>query len=218
MPFDITPKQIADILHSPLGNVEEHWPHLKAALEQRGIKYPSGYIAALATIGVECRVFQPIDEYGGEKYFFRMYDIKGSRPQVARQLGNLTPGDGARFHGRGWIQLTGRHNYTQMSDIVSVDLVEHPEKAKEEPYASLIFAEYLASRGCDVWAQKASKDLVSCAFCKMMKRPAITEAVCPECCWKMVRRKVNGGLNHYREFRSFVSAFLSIAPPTPQNT
>lgn len=34
---------------------------------------------------------QPINEYGGARYFFRMYDIKEDRPRVARRLGNIYP-------------------------------------------------------------------------------------------------------------------------------
>ncbi len=56
------------------------------------------------------RTMQPIKEYGGERYFYRMYDITGYRPGVAKHLGNLQPGDGARFPGRGLVQLTSRKN------------------------------------------------------------------------------------------------------------
>jgi putative chitinase len=40
-----------------------------------------------------------------------MYDITGDRPAKARELGNTNPGDGAKFCGRGYLQLTGRSNY-----------------------------------------------------------------------------------------------------------
>jgi predicted chitinase len=36
-----------------------------------------------------------------------MYDINGRRPAKALKLGNVNPGDGVRFHGRGYVQLTG---------------------------------------------------------------------------------------------------------------
>ncbi len=80
------------------------------------------------------RTMQPIKEYGGERYFFRMYDITGDRPGVAKHLGNLQPGDGVRFPGRGLVQLTGRKNYARMSELVtrprwSIDLEEDPDKA-----------------------------------------------------------------------------------------
>ncbi len=53
----------------------------------------------------------PIREKGGTAYLTRMYDISGARPAKARELGNLKPGDGVLFCGRGYVQLTGRSNY-----------------------------------------------------------------------------------------------------------
>lgn len=63
----------------------------------------------------------------GDAYFFKMYDINGSRPQVAKRLGNLQPGDGIKFAGRGQVQLTGRTNYTKMSQYLNLDLINKPD-------------------------------------------------------------------------------------------
>lgn len=74
----------------------------------------------------------PILERGGASYFRRMYDIQGDRPAKARELGNLAPGDGAKYAGRGEIQTTGKNNYIRAQKELAkvgiiVDLVNHPE-------------------------------------------------------------------------------------------
>lgn len=55
--------------------------------------------------------------------------VYGNRPD----LGNTEPGDGARFIGRGLIQLTGRRNYERASEGMDEDYVGQP-KLLEEPY------------------------------------------------------------------------------------
>jgi phage protein D len=44
-------------------------------------------------------------------------------------LGNTQPGDGRRFIGRGYVQITGRLNYTKYSKLTGKDLVGNPELA-----------------------------------------------------------------------------------------
>lgn len=75
---------------------------------------------------------QPIKELGGEAYFRRMYDIMGERPAKARELGNVKPGDGARYAGRGYVQLTGRANYTQYG------LADNPDDAMKPDVAARV--------------------------------------------------------------------------------
>lgn len=85
----------------------------------------------------------PIKEIGGPAYFTRMYDIRGDRPAKARELGNLTPGDGAKFAGRGYVQLTGKSNYVKATAKLremgfTVDLVAEPDRAMEPEIAAAI--------------------------------------------------------------------------------
>lgn len=63
----------------------------------------------------------------GEQYFFKMYDIEGSRPAVAKRLGNVRKGDGIKFAGRGQVQLTGRSNYEKMGKYLGLDLTNKPD-------------------------------------------------------------------------------------------
>lgn len=105
---------------------------------------------ALATAYHEtAHTMQPIKERGGEAYFRRRYDIKGQRPDKARDLGNLTPGDGARFAGRGFVQLTGRTNYTRATAElrqrgIDADLVAAPDRAMEPGIAALVLVAGMA--------------------------------------------------------------------------
>lgn len=84
------------------------------------------------------RTISPIKEIGSNTYFFKMYDPKGLRPAVASRLGNIVSGDGVRFCGRGFVQLTGRTNYQKMSTIVGVDLVAEPDLAMRTDIAAHI--------------------------------------------------------------------------------
>lgn len=94
---------------------------------------------ALATAYKEtAHTMQPIGEYGGTAYFFRRYDPQGQRPDIAKTLGNTQPGDGVRFHGRGYVQLTGRANYAKAALKLGIDLLGHPELALGDDVAAKV--------------------------------------------------------------------------------
>ena len=129
---------------------------------------------ALATAWHEtAHTMQPIKEYGGPSYFFRMYDLQGQRPKFAKANGNTQPGDGARYFGRGYVQLTWRANYRRAGQRLGLDLEGSPDQALQPDIAALIlrrgmeeawftskgFADYLpakmpASRGDFIKARR----------------------------------------------------------------
>jgi len=82
----------------------------------------------LATFKWEtAHTMKPIDEHGSDAYFNSRY---GPQTRVGKTLGNTQPGDGALFHGRGYVQVTGRRNYTKAKTLTGVDLLTDPDRAK----------------------------------------------------------------------------------------
>src|SRR5262245_37722134 len=69
----------------------------------------------------------PIREFGDPTYFTRMYDVQGKRPSLAQQMGNTQPGDGEKYCGRGFVQLTWKNNYERAGALLDADLVNNPD-------------------------------------------------------------------------------------------
>lgn len=91
---------------------------------------------ALATAYHETAgTMQPIKEYGGYSYYMRLYDVSGQNPTRARKMGNTKIGDGARYCGRGYVQLTWKVNYQKAKDKLGLDFVGNPDLALVADYA-----------------------------------------------------------------------------------
>jgi predicted chitinase len=56
-------------------------------------------------------------------------------------LGNIHPGDGHRYAGRGYVQITGRDNYEKATRITSRDLVDEPDLALDHDIAATILVD-----------------------------------------------------------------------------
>ncbi|VTU12908.1 putative chitinase [Variovorax sp. SRS16] len=84
----------------------------------------------LATVKHECaNTFQPITEFGADSYFAK-YE---SGTAIGRRLGNTQPGDGLRFKGRGYVQITGRANYLKLGQAVNLGtaFIDQPTRVLE---------------------------------------------------------------------------------------
>lgn len=103
-------------------------------------KWMKSYAAyALATAFHETAgTMQPIKEYGGNAYYTRLYDVTGQNPTRAKAMGNTTPGDGAKYCGRGYVQLTWKTNYAKAEKLLGVPLVKNPDLAMDPLIASKI--------------------------------------------------------------------------------
>jgi predicted chitinase len=163
----------ADLLNAPVDTFTHNWPYLAKALKEAGIKDRATVIAVLATIHVETSHFAPINEYGGPSYWARYNDRTdlGNRPGTQ---------DGVTYHGRGYIQLTGRANYLSYGQKLGIDLVNHPDLALDPNVAARILVAYFQSRGIPDMARRGD--------------------------WLAVRRAVNGGTNGYDAFSQAVTA------------
>ena len=88
--------------------------------------------------------FLHMQEMGDRNYFLR-YDPRVD-PQKARVLGNTQPGDGERYKGRGFIQITGRDNYRRAGEALGVPLERQPELASRPDIAAKIAIWYWKQR------------------------------------------------------------------------
>jgi len=104
----------------------------KAMTDVRFVAY------TLATIKWEtANTFKPITELGTDEELEKRY---GPATAAGRTFGNTEPGDGARFKGRGYLQLTGKRNYQRVSEILGLagtdsDLVKYPERVSDPEIA-----------------------------------------------------------------------------------
>lgn len=157
----LTPAQIATAIAAPLSGVTTSWPALESALVKHGIYSEACAIAVIATVRVECPTFLPIHEYGDAAYFTKHYEGRAD-------LGNTQPGDGVRYAGRGFIQLTGYTNYLNYGRRIGLALVAEPQRALEPGIAAEILALYFADH-CMSYVHAEN--------------------------WPAVRKAVNGGTN-----------------------
>lgn len=115
--------------------------------ERRKLKDLRWLAYMLATAKWETdHTMQPIREAGGPAYLTKNYDPRGARPALAKRNGNTAPGDGVKYCGRGYVQLTWKNNYAAMTRLlktagIAVDLVGNPDLAMCPDIAAFILFE-----------------------------------------------------------------------------
>ena len=81
----------------------------------------------------------------------------------ANRLGNgdEASGDGWRYRGSGYKQLTGRNNYRDIGAMVGMDLEGSPELAREPEAAARVAFAFWDARGCSTLADKGDVEGVT---------------------------------------------------------
>jgi predicted chitinase len=151
---------------------------LRAAAQLLGLTEPVAIAAMLGIVGGESR-WRPVEEkfrysasrllevfpsvFRGNQELANFYSrnpeelpefLYGPTTSKGRSLGNTRPGDGKRYIGRGYIQLTGRYNYNKYSKQLfdrgflktSTELVDTPELLLDPKIGALATVVYLLDR------------------------------------------------------------------------
>lgn len=133
-------------------------PVFAATLDSYAINTKLRIAHFMGQVTHECAGFRTTEEFAS-----------GAAYEGRADLGNVHPGDGKRYKGRGLLQLTGRDNYRRIGKILKIDLEDEPLLAGD-PVISLRIA-------CEYW--KGRK----------INSPADDDDLLE------VTRRVNGGLN-----------------------
>jgi peptidoglycan L-alanyl-D-glutamate endopeptidase CwlK len=130
---------------TPVHNIKTNLPFVCDGLKEQSLVDKPMVLMALATIRAETESFRPISE--GESKFNtspagRPFDLYDNR----RDLGNQGAPDGANFCGRGYIQLTGRHNYEKYGNALGINLINNPNLANDPTIAGQLLAKFLKDK------------------------------------------------------------------------
>ena len=131
---------------------------LLAAMNRAGIVDPTERAMFLAQMAHESGNFRYDEEIAS-----------GQAYEGRSDLGNTQPGDGVRYKGRGYIQLTGRANYRDYGNRLGVDLENNPDLAKDPNIAADVAIAY--------WQQRVDRNAARSGDVRT------------------VTRNINGGLN-----------------------
>ncbi len=129
---------------TPIPNIKANLPPVLTALVTAKLDDKPMILMALGTIRAETESFEPVAE--GQSRFntspnghpFDLYDHRAD-------LGNQGPPDGERFRGRGYVQLTGRFNYSKFGQALGLSdqLITNPELASDTTVAAKLLAAFL---------------------------------------------------------------------------
>jgi putative chitinase len=126
-------------------------PFINYAMQQWDIHTSKERVAMfLAQIGHESGQLRWVQELAS-----------GAAYEGRKDLGNLFPGDGVKFKGRGLIQITGRKNYSWCGNDLGLPLLTNPELLETPKNAALSAAWYWNRTGLNKWADVGDLNTVT---------------------------------------------------------
>jgi putative chitinase len=152
MRWNITPELLRTVAGAPVSKTVTDGlvQYLPEYLEKYGLNTQLELTHFLAQAAHESDHFRTLTEYAS-----------GAAYEGRKDLGNIYPGDGRRYKGRGIFQLTGRANYTAMSKKLGVDLVNNPGLAATPEISVQTALEYWKSRNLSKWAKEDNVEQVT---------------------------------------------------------
>ena len=128
----------------------QYLPLLNAAMAEVEINTPRRQAAFLAQLAHESGELRYMEELAtGEAYEGR------------KDLGNTQKGDGARYKGRGPIQLTGRNNYRKAGQALGVDLEGNPQRAADPDMGFRVACWFWKTNGLNALVDAGNFDAIT---------------------------------------------------------
>lgn len=134
---------------------------------------PLRFAHFFAQLGHESGSFQYMEEIAS-----------GQAYEGRKDLGNVQPGDGRRYKGRGPIQLTGRANYREYGRELGIDLETHPEIAAFPSLGMMTACAYWRKKGLNALADEDNVEAIT--------------------------RRINGGLNGFDDRKKRLVVMMAL--------
>lgn len=125
-------------------------------IAEESLKYSAPRMLVIFGAGVHSAALTASDAQrlvgNDEAFAERVYGL--GNPKMAKNLGNTEPGDGYRYRGRGFLQITGRAAYREMGKKIGVDLEADPDKVGQPLYALMTAAAFWDNRKLNDYADR----------------------------------------------------------------
>lgn len=164
----LTPQDLALLADCPLTRAAQWVGPINAALAKFNINTPMRVRAFIAQVSHESGRFLYVRELWNPAKAPWQAKYEGRK-----DLGNVNPGDGSRFRGRGLIQITGRANYRDCGRALGFDFEANPDALERREFAALSAGWFWESHGCNELADAGD--------------------------FRRITRRINGGYNGFED-------------------